>query len=325
MTPTTPNADQSSSAPVAEHRPKSERIRKTLTWLLVLGAMIFLANVLAPEASLVRRSMATIRWYQIAGAALATIPMYLLKGCYHLNLLDRIAGQRSSRSKGLPIYLQAQIVRYLPGKIWGIVYQTQRMSGTHQPSEVVIANFWQMATTNALAAGLVTSLLLAFLYSWAWLFLLIPVVIAVECLHRHPAIESWALRQLSRFLPRLVPLANSKPLPPMPWKGTAILCSEWIFYFLAFAIMMQGLVDWRELLLLGTWYGGASLLALAAFVVPAGIAVREAIFVAAPDLTGVDAATLAVTAALARLVFLGGEIAAALFASALSSDYRRSP
>ncbi|MFD0321812.1 hypothetical protein [Lysobacter gummosus] len=74
--------------------------------------------------------------------------------------------------------------------------------------------------------------------------------------------------------------------------------------------------------MLGTWYGGASLLALAAFVVPAGIAVREAIFLAVPDLTGADAATLAITATLARLVFLGAEIAAAIFASMLTFGNR---
>lgn len=262
--------------------------------------------------------MASVAWPQIVLAAIAAIPMYVIKGFYHLSLLDRIASSRGSWHKDLPIYLQAQIVRYLPGKIWGIVYQSQRMSSTHQSSAVVMANLWQMATTNALAAGLVASLLLALRYSYAWALLLIPVVAAVEWLHRHPAMETWALKQLSRFFPRLVSLAGSEPLPPMPWKGTAMLCSEWIFYFLAFACMLHGLANWHSLFLLATWYGGASLLALAAFVVPAGIAVREAIFVAAPQVTQVDAATLAVTAALARLVFLGSEIATALLASALN-------
>ncbi len=300
-------------------------VRKALTWLLVLGALAFLAHALEPEVSVVGKSMAAIGWQQVLLAVLVAVPMYAIKGCYHLGLLDRVAGERSSRRTGLPIYLQAQIVRYLPGKVWGIVYQSQRMSGTHRASEVVIANLWQMATTNALAAGLVVALMLAFRYSHAWLLLLVPVIASVEWMHRHPAIESWMLKQLSRFLPRLAPLTSSRPLPPMPWKGTALLCSEWIFYFASFAIMLHGLADWPERLLLGTWYGGASILALAAFVVPAGIAVREAIFVAAPGLTGADAATLAVTATLARLVFLGAEIAAAALSSAWMLGARREP
>ncbi|MGO1000008.1 hypothetical protein [Lysobacter sp. CA196] len=324
---TTPPLSPNEPARAAIPRPDrpSNPIRKALTWLLVLGALGFLAHALAPEISVVRSSMAAIGWPQVVLAMLVAIPMYAIKGCYHLNLLDRIAGERSSRRIGLPIYLQAQIVRYLPGKVWGIVYQSQRMSRTHRPSEVVIANLWQMATTNALAAGLVIGLLLAFRYSLAWLLLLVPVIGAVEWMHRHPAIESWMLKQLARFLPRLVPLANSRPLPSMPWKGTALLCSEWIFYFASFSIMLHGLADWPERLLLGTWYGGASILALAAFVVPAGIAVREAIFVAAPGLTGADAATLAVTATLARLVFLGAEIAAAVLSSAWTLGVRRDP
>ncbi|WP_160329666.1 hypothetical protein [Lysobacter capsici] len=299
-----------------------QAVRSILTWSLIIGAGIFLTHILAPEIQVLRRSMAVIAWPQVVLAAIAAIPMYLIKGCYHLSLLDRIGTSRGSWRKDLPIYLQAQIVRYLPGKIWGIVYQSQRMSGNHQSSAVVVANLWQMATTNFLAAGLVISLLLALRYSYAWALLLIPVVIAVEWLHRHPAMETWALKQLARFLPRLVPLAGDGPLPPMPWKGTAMLCSEWIFYFLAFACMLHDLVDWHSLFLIATWYGGASLLALAAFVVPAGIAVREAIFIAAPQVTQADAATLAITAALARLVFLGSEISAALFASVLNLGRR---
>lgn len=316
MTLNTPDANRVAQEPVPSRR--RETVRLILTWSLIVAAGMFLAHVLGPEIQILRRSIAAVAWPQIALAVIAAIPMYMIKGCYHLSLLDRFASSRSSWRKGLPIYLQAQIVRYLPGKIWGIVYQSQRMSDTHQSSAVVMANLWQMATTNALSAGLVMSLLLSLRYSYAWALLLIPVVIAVEWLHRHPSMETWTLKQLSRFLPRLAPLAGSEPLSPMPWKGTAMLCSEWAFYFLAFACMLDGLVDGHRLFLLATWYGGASLLALAAFVVPAGIAVREAIFVAAPQLTQVDAATLAITAALARLVFLGSEIAAALLASALN-------
>lgn len=298
--------------------------RKLMSWALVLAATAFLWRVLAPQIALMRASIDDIRWPQIVLAIALAAPMFVLKGVYHLNLLDRISGVRRPRRTGLPIYLQAQIVRYLPGKVWGLVYQSQRMSDTHRASEVVIANLWQMATTNLLAAGLVLSVLLALRVSPLSLCLFVPAVVLVEWLHRHPAIETWTLRRLGRYLPKLAPLAATRPMPPMPWKGTALLCSEWIFYFLAFFALLYGRSGWLESLLLGTWYGGASLLALAAFVVPAGIAVREAIFVAAPDLTGASAATLAVTAALARIMFLGAEIAAAVLASACALAFRPS-
>lgn len=318
MSPLPTDAPERDASLAAIARKRPPLLRRLLTWALILAAGAFLAHVLAPQMALVGGSIRDIDWWQVAAATLLATPMYALKGVYHLNLLDRLNRSRSSRRSALPIYLQAQIVRYLPGKIWGVVYQSQRMAGTHRASDVVIANLWQMATTNALAVGLVVSLLLALRVSAAWLLLLLPVVAMLEWLHRHPAIETWGLRLLSRFLPKLAPLAASEPVPPMPWKGTALLCSEWIFYFLAFAAMLYGRVGWHEAALLGTWYGGASVLALAAFVVPAGIAVREAIFVAAPDLIGANAATLAVTAALARLTFLAAEIAAAAFATAFA-------
>ncbi|GAB3334792.1 lysylphosphatidylglycerol synthase domain-containing protein [Marilutibacter aestuarii] len=286
-------------------------MRRILTWTLVLAAAAFLAYTLVPQLSELRTSLVRVSWLNVALASMAAVPMFALKGIYHLNLLDRLSGSRTSRRHGLPIYLQAQIVRYLPGKIWGVVYQAQRMTTTNRATDVVIANLWQMATTNLLAVGVVSSVLLAFRYSLAWLLLLIPVVIAIEWLHRNPTIESWAMHRIHRLSPRLMPAPPPARLPPMPIKGSAILCAEWVFYFLAFFVFLHDRSSWHETIMSAAWYGGASLIALLAFVVPAGIAVREAIFVGSPQIAGLDAATLAVTAALARATFFFAELVVA--------------
>lgn len=300
-------------------------VRKAMSLLLILLATAFLVRILAPEMANIRESAATVRWPRIAIASLALVPMCFLKAWYHFYLLERLSGNRIALRIGLPIYLQSQIVRYLPGTIWGMVYQSQRLADTHRTSEVVIANLWQMATTNLLSIGVIVSILLSWNYSPAWLLLLIPSVALVEGLHRYPIVESWVLKQLGRFLPRFAPLAAGRMLPPMRWKGTAILCAEWMFYFLSFVVLLQGSMDWHKALLLATWYSGASVISLVAFVVPAGIAVREAVFVAVPGLIGIDTATLAIVAVLARVTSLLGEIMAALLASLAKLGIRDEP
>ena len=293
-------------------------VRTALAWVLVLSSIVFLGHALTPELSLLRNSARDIQWWCVIAAILAAVPMFLFKACYHLILLDRLGGGGLHRA-ALAIYLQSQIVRYLPGKIWGLLYQSQRMATNHRPDVVVIANLWQMVITNILALGVVVSLLLGFHLSPVWLALLLLVVLGVEWIHRYPTIESWGLRVFRRVFPRLVPLAANRSLPPMRWKGTALLCAEWVFYFIAFAAFMHGKANWGEVFLIGAWYAGASLIALTAFVVPAGLAVREAIFVAVAAFGGADTASLVLIAALARIVFFSAELLAALLASLLYS------
>lgn len=291
------------------------RLRRIAAWALVFGALAFIYRSLAPEITLLRQEVRNINWWQVFAAMVAGVPLYVVKGCYHLNALDRLSGVRGSRRSGLPIFLQAQIVRYLPGKIWGVVYQSQRMARNHRTGDVVIANAWQMIITNILALGVISALLLAKHFSPMALLLLIPVLLGVEWLHRKPIIESWGLRWLGRLLPRFAPLASSRPLSPMPWKGTFLLCMEWGFYLLAFLVLLYGKADWTDILLLAAWYSAASILALVAFVVPAGIAVREAIFVGAPNMVGMDPASLILIAALVRIAFFGSEAIAATASS----------
>lgn len=296
--------------------------RKILTWMLVLGSIAYLTHMLRPELEELRASIVQVRWWQVLLAAIVAAPMYLLKGIYHLSLLDRLSGEKTSVRQALPVYLQAQLVRYLPGKIWGILYQTHRMTTTHKAADVVIANVWQMGTTNLFALGVVITVLLALRDSLLWLMLLLPVAVGIEWLHRHPFLESWGLRQLHRRLPRLLPALPTPNLPPMPIKGSLILGAEWVFYFLAFLVLLQGQAELRDALASAAWYGGASLIALAAFVVPAGLAVREAIFVGSPAVVGLDAASLAITAALARVSFFLAEVLVAAAATAFSHGIR---
>lgn len=284
----------------------------------MLASVAFLLHALKPEVSLLRESAREIQWWRIGVAILAAIPLFVLGGFYQVVTLDRLGGKRTSRRVALPVYLQAQVVRYLPGKVWGLIYQSHRMADTHRPSEVVVANIWQMSITNLFSISIVLTLLLALRETPLWFACLVPVIFGVEWVHRHPAIESWWLRLLSRTVPSISPRGNNIQQSPVPWVGTILLCAEWLSFLLAFAVLMYGKLDWMDILLLAAWYAGASILALAVFVVPAGIAVREAIFVAAPHLVGMDAATLILIAAMVRLVFFGAELAAAAIASLIT-------
>lgn len=314
MTPST-----SSAAPRWYGR---RHVRGLLAFLLIATSLFFLVRMLLPDAALIRSSLAETHWAQIVVALLAAAAMYLIQAVYHLGVLGAFRDERMSVRSLLPVYLQAQIVRYLPGRVWGVVYQAHRMASVHRPGEVVVANVWQMVMTNLLAVGVVGSTILAFHYSHAWLLLVLPFLLFVELLHRRPAVVTRVMAWLRRWLPGSI-LSGEETLRPMPFRGTCLLVVEWMLYLLAFAALLYGRTGLADSMLIGTWYAGATLLSLIAFVVPAGIAVREAIFVAAPTLAGADPALLAVIAALARLVFVAAEVGVALVAGLLLSGARR--
>lgn len=298
------------------------RFRGLLAFLLIAASLFVLGRMLLPDAALIRSSLAQTHWAQIVVGLLAAAAMYLIQATYHLLVLGAFRGERVSIRSLLPIYLQAQIVRYLPGRVWGVVYQAHRMADVHRPGEVVVANLWQMAMTNLLAMGIVVSTVLAFHYSCAWwLLLVIPVVLLLELLHRRPVVVAWVMTRLRRWLPGSL-LSGEEALRPMRFRGVCLLLAEWVMYLLAFSALLYGRVDLSDAMLIGTWYAGATLLSLAAFIVPGGIGVREAIFVAAPVLAVADTALLAVVAVLARVIFVAAEVGVAMIAGMLPSRIR---
>ena len=288
-------------------------MRVFLAWLLIVTSLFFLARMLLPDIVIIRQSLAETHWAQILLALLAAVAMYLVQAMYHLGVLDAFRSERMPAGVLLPVYLQSQIVRYLPGRVWGVVYQAHRMTGMYRPGEVIAANLWQMMMTNLMAVGIIISVLMALHYSLAWLLFVVPIVLLVELLHRRPTIVAWMLAWLQRWLPSSN-LSGEEFFRPIPIRGTCLLVTEWLLYLLAFSALLNGRTGFADAMLIGTWYAGATSLSLVAFVVPAGIAVREAIFVAAPQVAGADPVLLAVTAALARVVFVVAEVGIALLA-----------
>ncbi len=98
------------------------------------------------------------------------------------------------------------------------------------------------------------------------------------------------------------------PVAPSRWLATAILAAEWMVYFVAWALLANGMLDLASIVALAAWYAAASLLSILAFAVPAGLVVREAIFVSLGGLSAVPLATLVVLAAAMRLAMTVGDV-----------------
>lgn len=309
---------------VATGNARRAGIRRGLSWALMIAALGYIAWMLRDQGPGLLEAARRFSPAAVLLAMAAFVPMFVLKAFYQARLLQQLGHGHAPLLRLTSTYLQAQLVRYLPGKVWGLVYQSRRIRESHAGGTVVLANLWQMIVTNVLTLGVVAGVFgLRLLGGWGAMPLFVAVVL-VEAIHRAPSARDRSFSWLSRRAPKLGISLPPRPATPDRWLSTGILIAEWMFFFLGFVILLGAQLASVDAILMAAWYSAASLLALAAFVVPAGLAVREAIFVSSGSLIpAADPALMLVTATMLRFLMILAECIAAAFltlAQRLSPD-----
>lgn len=285
-----------------------------LGWVAFGVSIVYLIALWPTDLTEVLDTVSQVGILNIIGAIFAYILSLSFQAGYHALLLERISNVGSERFNTFRAFALAQVVRYLPGKIWGVIFQSHRQMSTHSLGHVMIANFFQSAMTVFLTASLAPLLIVAIVWSPAWwLACTVPIVI-VEIIHRRPRIERTLLELANRAFPR-IGLNPSIFIRPISWHASGMLVAEWLFFLLSFVILLSSLSGWQSAMVTGAWYACASIVAIIAVVVPAGIAVREAVFLSIPSLVVVEGSHALAIAALIRLIQLVAEVVLALLAA----------
>jgi len=288
-----------------------------LTASLFIVSVAYIAAILMENSDGLLRAFEKVSGWNIFAAIFVAIPMYYFKAIYHLYTLRRISRSDVSVAVAVavPAYLQSQIVRYLPGKIWGLIYQSQKMLSYAAPSQVIMANIFQMLTTNVMALGVVFSLLAVAIFNNPLFYICIPLTfLVIELNHRFPYLESFILKLIGKFVPRInTELVND--CVAIKWKASILLIVEWVFYFSAFFMLLWGWYSPAHIFDIAIWYSAASLVSLVFIFIPAGIIVREALFVSTASFFSGSETDLLVVASLLRLVWVLSEIGAAFLSS----------
>jgi glycosyltransferase 2 family protein len=293
------------AAPVAH--PRGGRGRPVLMALAVVGALGYLAWTLAPNWQATVATLARVNTLAVSLSLLPCLVMYVAKAYYHA----LIVRQLDASARLLPVmsaYCQAQIVRYLPGKLWGLAYQAGRLHRQVAPHHVVAANAVQTVNTQVFAVGFCATVVLAeFAGQRAWLWLLPLGALAMLALHRSTLLERVGLRVIGLLLRR--PLeATARPSLALSARVVALLSFDWLVFWAAWLLLAGTSADGWAVLVLVACYGIASLLATLAIVVPAGLVLREALFVTIGQRLSFSAEELFSLAIVARLVFTIAEV-----------------
>lgn len=297
------------------------RVRKALRLglmaLLLLGALVYLVHVLSSGHAEALDVVRQIDPWRIGISVAPFVVMCLFKAAYHWLLLRGLGTRDESVWTVVDAYCQAQIVRYLPGKIWGLVFQATRLGGRVSAKSVVLANLIQFLNTQLFALWVCAGILLTYVTNNLGWLALIPAGVGLSgVLHRTAIVEKLGVALAAR-------LKTSGPLQPHIAKtgqalpAIALLSLDWLAFFIGWAwICDPQLTLWTKIAM-GACYCMAALIATLAIVVPSGLAVREALFVSVGARLDFDVQHLLVYGLVARLILTGSEIATALLASLL--------
>lgn len=204
-------------------------------------------------------------------------------------------------------YAKSQLVRYIPGKVWGIMYQANRLAQLVESSLV-----WQAAIVQDLLANInnvviLISAMLFFGVGWqlasvAFLFLsfLLYFLIRTDVLSR---LYALIVRKLFRIDGSINPWSSRESL-----RAVIVMHADWVAYFLLWIIILPTSITWKEAVAIGVCYSLASLFGKLAFVVPSGMFVREAAFVWLGQYANFDVEVLLLYSVVARVLLTQSDI-----------------
>jgi uncharacterized membrane protein YbhN (UPF0104 family) len=284
-------------------------MRITLGWLIV-GLVVFAAYVTVHNSILA------------AGNALTNIPplalsVLILPGAlmmaatgisFSLLVLPKDSGL-TQRSTIVCIYLTAQVIKYLPGRIWGLAYQLKQLSQQVHARQGIVASVNHMILTALIS---VLFMGVAFDVTGAWPLALCGVLLGLI----------WAQR--GGIAPYLTWRTKTTKLGPAKLPNKAVLgigisiLLEWLFYLIVWGdlfLLLQMPVEKGSVIAAAGLYAGAWILGSLASLTPGGLGIREGGFVMAGLGLGIPESNLVTLAILARLVFTLAEILAGALAA----------
>lgn len=205
-------------------------------------------------------------------------------------------------------YLTSQVVRYLPGKIWGIFYQVQAMSELVHTGDTVKANIEQYALSNMNSIAVAACLYMYYSLGVGTALTALAVAMAIMFLF----IRSSLLHlTISTFLRTPSSINESFVVKKCKRKDVLIFSLfqvEWIIYILACALILPENYYLNEIIIVSVIYAVAALIGGALFMIPSGIVVREASFIWLSSLFGFDVADMFTFSIVFRIVDMVAEI-----------------
>jgi len=291
-----------------QQRPAASRRTRALNLLLVVASLVYIGYVVAPHVGDLQSARNTIDAAGIAGFIMLATASISLSTLYHVMLISTLSPGRIDTPRVGMAYAVGQIVRYLPGKVMGLLYQANVLRGEVPPATIAFALILQMLLAYA-CAGAITFAVLA--SSWAgnnWPLLCLLPIAALVWQAQH---LGWAQRAV-RWLPLVGRhFGTTAPIASHAATTNALtlaLFANWLPFLAGWAWLLRDTHPVGEAMVFAAAYLAASIASTAMIVVPSGIVVREALFVWIGTRYGLPVSQLLFYALIARIALTCADV-----------------
>lgn len=260
-------------------------VGRVLSWTLMaagLGWVVYLLVTTVDDPA--RYFPENLSWF-----LLATVTMVLSIGSnaalFYLFLYDA----RSSANKpvfAVGLHLAGQVLRYLPGRVWGIAYQVSASQGKIPGARVARANVDLMAF-SLIGSTIVASVIIGARQGWpAWMLVLLAFSGATILATLFLGGANWVARQMLVWLPSrakraLGGIASTDLNYSRLTQAAAVFALSWTLYVIGWSALAKAFPSFSHIdfVTLSAYYSIASIIGIISAVTPAGLGVREGAFV----------------------------------------------
>lgn len=286
--------------------------RTLISATLILTATIWIFLTIWHNIGQIISSFASLELGYVAVSFIPAIIAVFITAYVYFLILSKITTGLPPVQDVMTAFLTSQVVRYLPGKIWGVYYQMHALSGLTPMRHTLKAAIEHYLLVNLNSIAVALSVLTYYrkgVAAGVEVFIISVIVIFL-------ILRISLLQRVSSEIGRLTatdnePFAQNRNDARIEMRILGLLQAEWICYFMACIFILPGYFGVNNAIIIATSYAVAWLIGALAVVLPAGLFVREASFIWITGLFGFNPADMLIFGIVARTLFTLAEIISA--------------
>ncbi len=274
-------------------------------FLMIVGiiSLVYISVILKNNIQSVDDIFNYISLESLSFALIPAVMLLATQSYLHTLIIEDIEAQKvSNKLQIYSAYSLSQIVRYLPGKIWGIIYQSEVLAENFSRKTIWFSNFIQ-----SILSSINSIIVLGGVYLYISFNLITAIIYGIPgMLALYLLISTNIIYKISNTF--LSPKYQLSQIPKLcGWRiifEISLLQLEWLFYFITWYFLAPDNIQETGFIIIGTAYAAASLIGMLAFVMPNGWFVREASFIWLGGLIGLSQTMLLIYGVIARIIFM---------------------
>ncbi len=279
--------------------------RQFILYLLLGISLVAIFYIITPSIQDIRSMDFSISAIDCLLAVFFCLLTLLFKAWVHVLILGKYRLPSITWLQAVAAYANSQVVRYIPGKVLGVISESIRMANVAKAAVIWEVNVTQYLITNIVSMLVLVILGICFLLDSP--FAALPGMLLLY--FAIPLLTNNTLAHVFNYVAGFFPITTVDSQGHSCKQAMIILlclCVEWLFYFMVWYHLTGG--ESPFFLYIGWFYAAASWLALLVFVVPNGILVREAVFLWLGSLFGLPIGQLFFYSIVFRVLYIACDI-----------------